>query len=155
MNGDVVSVEKVIPAPAEAIFALLSDASRHTDIDGSGTLRGAKPGAAQHLKLGDTFGMNMQQGFKYSMVNTVIEFEDNRRITWQAAPGGLLSKLVGGRIWRYELEPTDGGTLVRESWDISKDHQRSLLKRGSMPDKTREAMTRTLEKIAELVAEGS
>ena len=24
--------------------------------------------------------------------------------------------LVGGRIWRYELSPTDGGTLVRETW---------------------------------------
>ena len=31
------------------------------------------------------------------------------------------AKLGGGRIWRYELEPVDGGTLVRETWDISQE----------------------------------
>ena len=31
-----------------------------------------------------------------------------------------LGGLVGGRIWRYELSPADGGTLVRETWDVCK-----------------------------------
>jgi len=44
--------------------------------------------------------------------NTVIEFEQDRRIAWQTT---MLGGLVGGRIWRYELSPTDGGTLVRET----------------------------------------
>ena len=33
----------------------------------------------------------------------------------------MLATMVGGRIWRYELIPQDGGTLVRESWDISQE----------------------------------
>ena len=33
MDGDVISTEKVIKAPPDAIFALLADASRHPDID--------------------------------------------------------------------------------------------------------------------------
>ena len=44
MDGDVVSVERVIPAGPAAIFALVADASRHPEIDGSGTVRQVKPG---------------------------------------------------------------------------------------------------------------
>ena len=62
----------------------------------------------------------MKAGVPYSMVNTVIEFEPNRRIAWQTRPPGVFGKLFGGRIWRYELEPADGGTLVRETWDITR-----------------------------------
>ena len=151
MEGDVVSVERVVHAPPEAIFALVADASRHPDIDGSGTVRQAKPGAPEHLALGSTFGMSMRMGIPYSMVNTVVEFEDGRRIAWQARPPGVLGRFLAGRIWRYELEPVDGGTLVRESWDVSADHQRALLKRGKLPEITRTNMERTLERIEQLV----
>ena len=34
MDGDVVAVERVIPAGPAAIFALLADAARHPEIDG-------------------------------------------------------------------------------------------------------------------------
>ena len=148
MDGDVVSTEKVIKAPPEAIFALLTDASRHPDIDGSGTVKQAKSDAPERLSLGSTFGMSMKMGIGYSMVNTVIEFEDNRRIAWQARPPGFFGKVSAGRIWRYELEPTDGGTLVRESWDISQDKQSAFLRRGKVGSATADAMTKTLEKLA-------
>ena len=152
MEGDVVTVERVIPAPPEAIFDLVADAGKHPVIDGSGTVREAKPGAPQRLTLESKFGMSMKVGIAYSMVNTVIEFEENRRIAWQARPGGLMGRFTGGRIWRYELEPVDGGTRVRESWDISQDHQRALLRIGPTPKQTRRNMERTLEHIEELVA---
>jgi len=152
MDGNVVSTERVIPAPPEAIFDLVADASRHPDIDGSGAVRQAKPGGPERLSLGATFGMSMHLGMKYSMVNTVIEFEENRRIAWQTRLQGLLGKYIGGRIWRYELEPTDGGTLVRESWDISEDHQRSFLKMGKMAETTRSNMEKTLERIEEVTS---
>ena len=118
MDGNVVSTERVIPAPPEAIFDLVADASRHPDIDGSGAVRQAKPGGPERLSLGATFGMSMHLGMKYSMVNTVIEFEENRRIAWQTRLQGLLGKYIGGRIWRYELEPVEGGTRVSESYDV-------------------------------------
>jgi uncharacterized protein YndB with AHSA1/START domain len=150
MEGDVVTTEKVIHAPPDAIFALLADATRHPDIDGSGTVKKAKTGAPVRLALGSTFGMSMKMGIGYSMVNTVIEFEENRRIAWQARPPGLLGRIAAGRIWRYELEPTEGGTRVRESWDVSQDHQRRMLKMGGFPQKTQENMEKTLERIARL-----
>ena len=151
MDGDVVSVERVIPAGPAAIFALVADASRHPEIDGSGTVRQAKADAPHHLQLGSTFGMSMKAGIPYSMVSTVVEFEQDRRIAWQSRPPGFVGRFAAGRIWRYELEPVEGGTLVRESWDISQDHQRPLLKLGGLPDKTARSMAATLERIEALV----
>jgi uncharacterized protein YndB with AHSA1/START domain len=152
MRGDVVTAEKLVHAPAEAVFALLSDASQHPNIDGSGAVKAVKPGAPQRLVLGSCFGMSMKVGVGYSMVSTVIEYEENRRIAWQTRPPGFAGRISGGRIWRYELEPGDGGTLVRESWDVSQDHQRPFLKLGGLPAKTRANMTRTLERIEAITA---
>jgi hypothetical protein len=143
-----------VPAGPAAIFALVADAARHPEIDGSGAVRQVKPGAPQRLSLGTTFGMSMKLGVSYSMVSTVIEFDEGRRIAWQSRPKGFVGKFVGGRIWRYELEPVEGGTLVRESWDISEDHQRALLRRGSVATQTAKSMTTTLEKIEEIVTAG-
>lgn len=118
--ADIETVERVVPAPPEAIFALLADPSRHHDIDGSGSVREVKNGP-QRLKLGDMFGMSMKAGIPYSMVSEVVDFQDNRRIAWQSRPPGIFGKMSGGRIWRYDLEPAEGGTRVRETWDISQE----------------------------------
>lgn len=151
MQGDVVTVERVIPGPPDAIFDLLADAAKHPVIDGSGTVKEAKLGSPQRLSQGATFGMSMKLGVAYSMLNTVVEFEDNRRIAWQARSTGFMSRFVGGRIWRYELEPVDGSTKVRESWDLSQDHQRRLLRLGPVPERTRANMEKTLERIEDIV----
>ncbi len=151
MEGNVVSGERCIPAGPAAIFDLVADASRHHEIDGSGLVRDVKPGAPQKLELGSTFGMSMKMGFGYSTVNTVIEFEEDRRIAWQTNFRGFIGKFVGGRIWRYELEPVAGGTLVRESWDISQDHQRAMLRLGPVAKQNAESIQKTLEKIEGIV----
>jgi uncharacterized protein YndB with AHSA1/START domain len=152
MEGDVVTVERVIAAPPDAIFALLADASKHPVIDGSGAVRAVKPGGPDRLTLGSTFGMSMKLGLPYSMVSTVVEYEQDRRIAWQSKPPNVFGRFTGGRIWRYELQPVEGGTRVRESWDISQDHQRSFFRKGKIADQTRAHMEQTLEKIAALVA---
>ena len=150
MATDTVTVERLIAAPPERIFALVADATRHQDIDGSGTVRQAK-GHPEPLRQGSTFGMSMKWGVPYSMVNTVIEFEADRRIAWQTRGPGPVGKLLGGRIWRYDLEPTDGGTLVRETWDISQESPVSKLAIGRMATLTRTNMEKTLARIEELV----
>jgi uncharacterized protein YndB with AHSA1/START domain len=151
-SSDVVSVERTIAAPPEKIFDLLADPDRHHDIDGSGTVRDAKTSSTR-LTLGAKFGMAMHLGINYSMVSEVIEFEDGKRIAWQTRPStDFQRKLFGGRIWRYELEPADGGTLVRECWDISQEKGpvKSLLRMGRSKEHTRGAMERTLVNIARL-----
>ena len=152
MQGDTVSVERVIKAPAREIFARLADAGRHASFDGSGTVEGADATSIP-LELGSTFSMRMRgrpetMFLPYTMNNEVIEFEPDRRIAWQPTTVG---GLVGGRIWRYELTPTEGGTLVRETWDLSRDRQRLMLKMGSMPRQAEDGMRATLARIAALV----
>lgn len=148
--ADQVSVERVIAAPPEAIFAVVADASRHHEIDGSGTVQGLK-GASQALRVGDSFGMSMKMGVPYSMVNTIVEYEENRRIAWQTHGPGAIGKRFGGRIWRYELEPVEGGTLVRETWDISQESPiaRPIVRFAASRTKTN--MARTLERLEQVV----
>jgi hypothetical protein len=148
-SSDVETVERIIPAEPAAIFDLLADPSRHREIDGSGTVRDASAGS-QRLGLGSTFGMKMKAGLPYSMISTVVEFEENRRIAWQTtSPVPVLGRLVGGRVWRYELEPVDGGTRVRESWDISHEKIKALVQ--PLRRTTRSSMEKTLERIERIV----
>jgi hypothetical protein len=153
MPKDVVTVERVIPVPADRIFALLSDAGRHKELDGSGTLQGLKA-EPDPLSLGSEFGMRMRAyGVPYRMKNRVIEFEQDRRIAWQTLPDYPLTEhIAAGRIWRYELEPVDGGTLVRESWDISQEKPLTKPMVRGLGPKTKADMARTLERIEELLS---
>ena len=153
MDGNTVSVERVIKAPAAQIFALLTDAGKHASIDGSDSVNHAAQ-ASVPLSMGAKFPMAMR-GRKetlfipYRTSNTVIEYEPDRRIAWKTTIGPL--GLIGGRIWRYELNPADGGTLVRETWDVSQDRQRPMLKMGAMPKQAEDGMRATLERIAALL----
>jgi uncharacterized protein YndB with AHSA1/START domain len=152
MDGWVLTVERHIWATPEVIFDVLADPSKHALIDGSAMLQGTGAGASPRLALGTTFGMSMKLGVRYSTVSTVVEFEEGRRIAWQTGPKGALERYVAGRIWRYELEPREGGTRVRESWDITTDHQRALLRLGDIwSGKTRRDMELTLARLDSLV----
>ncbi|MGH3577911.1 MAG: SRPBCC family protein [Mycobacterium sp.] len=148
--SDVVTVERFIAAPPEAIFALLADPRRHRDIDGSGSVRDAK-GDPDRLVLGSRFGMSMHIVVPYSMVSTVIEYEEDRRLAWQTHGPTPIGRFVAGRIWRYELEPVEGGTMVREEWDISAESPitRPIVKRAAAA--TRKNMEATLARIEQLV----
>ena len=148
---DSLTVQRLIPAPPNAIFDLLADPARHVEIDGSGSVRESR-GGSRRLGLGDTFGMNMHLGVGYSTLNRVVEFEEDRRIAWQTLAGGPLAKVVTGRTWRYELEPRDGGTLVKETWDISTERFTSRPFVRLMATSTRRNMGKTLERIEQAVA---
>lgn len=149
-NRDRVSVKRVVPAPADQIFDLLVDPARHLDIDGSGTVQRARSGG-RRLRLGDTFGMDMKLGAKYSTRNEVVELVENERIAWRTLAPFPLTLLFTGRTWRYELEPVEGGTLVRETWDISTEAWPGRQAVRRMAGQTKRNMERTLERIEELV----
>jgi uncharacterized protein YndB with AHSA1/START domain len=149
--SDIMSVQRLVPAPPEPIFDLLADPAGHAAIDGGGSVRGARSGG-RRLALGDRFGMDMHLGVAYSTRNTVVELVENRRIAWQTSAGGPVGRVLGGRVWRYVLEPVDGGTLVTETWDLSQERWSSKpVVRATMSHSTRRNMERTLARIEELV----
>jgi len=106
MSTRTVSDRLVVAAEPAEVFDLLANPRRHAEIDGSGTVKGAVRGP-NRLYKGAEFGMRMQIGVPYFIKNTVVEFEENKRIGWRH---------FARHIWRYELEPVDGGTRVTETW---------------------------------------
>ena len=149
-SPEIESVMRIVNADPEQIFAVLTDPKMHRVIDGSGALRDCK-GKPERLNLGSTFGMAMRVGVPYSMVNTVIEYVENSRIAWQTRGPTTIGKFVGGRIWRYELEPVDGGTAVRETWDITQESKLTKPLIRSAGASTKENMATTLQMLDKLL----
>lgn len=149
-DRDSVSVERVVHAPAATIFELLATPSRHHEFDGSGTVRNAR-GAGGSVGLGDRFGMSMKMGVPYAMESEVVEFTQDRLIAWRTTGPGKLGRYAGGRIWRYELEPDGGATLVRETWDISGESAVSRPFVRRLASKTLKDMSATLDRLEELL----
>ena len=146
-----VSAETVVNAAPQEVFDLLADPRRHRELDGSGTVRDAAVGGPQRLSPGAVFGMHMKAGAPYSMTNTVVEFEEGRRIAWQPRPTNAVArKAIGGRIWRYELEPVPGGTRVKETWDIRHERVPPLLL--PLRPLTKISMVRTLTRLQQRFA---
>lgn len=100
----------VINAPAAKIFDLLADPRAHHLFDGSGTVKKAISGPVR-LSLGATFSMAMKIKMPYRIKNTVVAFENNKKISWCH-----LMKWT----WTYELQDLgNGSTQVTESFDAS------------------------------------
>ncbi len=133
-----ITVERVIPAPAQRIFDVLADPALHPVIDGSGSVRKPGEGAPDRLAPGAEFGMSMRIGVNYKITNTVVEFEEGRRVAWRH---------LGRQVWRYELEQVDGGTLVRETFDYTDALSPLALRILRFPTRNRHAMELTLERL--------
>lgn len=142
-----VSVEREIGAPAAAIFALLNDPAGHVLLDGSGTVRKSLPGNPTTMELGSTFRMDMKMGIPYRMPNTIVEWDQDRLIAWRQG--------WGHHVWRYELTPTEGGTLVRETFDWSTGRSALFLKVMRAESRNRVSMEATMDRLQAHFAEGS
>ena len=137
-KNKIVSVERFIPAAPGLIFEILADPRQHSKIDGSGSVKAAKVSAPSRLSKGSKFTMDMKILIPYKMTNTVVEFDENRCIAWRH---------LGGHIWRYILEPVDGGTKVVEQFDYNGSKSILILKlRGSMKSNEK-FMAKTLENL--------
>ncbi len=143
MKSRVASRTRVIKAPAAAIFDLLADPSKHPLFDGSGSVLGTN-GEVSRLSMGSEFGMKMKVGAPYKITNTVVEFEEGKQIGWRH---------FGGHVWRYVLEPVDGGaaTQVTESFDWSTSKSPFLIELMRYPAKNAKSIEKTLDRLAELV----
>src|SRR4051812_46372464 len=60
-----VSVTRLIPAERQWLFDVVADPAQHPVIDGSGSVKAARPGNPDRLSLGATFSMDMELGTDY------------------------------------------------------------------------------------------
>jgi len=142
-----VAVSRRIEAGASEIFQILADPRRHTEIDGSEMLRGAITDSVVS-GVGDVFAMRMyyEQFGDYEMNNHVVEFELDRRITWEPERRDLEEDMWHHR-WGFELTPDGAGaTVVTETFDCSRapEEGRNAVKNGQA---WLGAMTATLERL--------
>lgn len=119
---------RTVDASPEQIFAVLAEPQKHLELDSSSMLCGLDSGSTLS-GVGDEFVINMHNDIlgDYQIRNTVISFEQDRKIGW--APmlhpeGAYADKLgemkPGGHTYTYELEPADAGqTTVTQVYDWS------------------------------------
>jgi hypothetical protein len=135
------------------LFDIVADPAMHPMMDGSGSVRAVRAGGPQRLELGAKFGMDMQLGAPYKITNTVVEFEEGRKIAWRH---------FNGHVWRYLFEPVGGAfdsagdstapqsTKVTEQWDARPAKNRIVLRLLGFPARNRKGIQATLRRLDEL-----
>jgi hypothetical protein len=143
-----VEVSRVIAAPAELLYDIVSDLPRMGELSPENTggvwLDGATTAAA-----GARFrGTNSNKKKHWATVATIDEADRGRVFAFQVGVGPI--KIAR---WRYTFEPGDDGTRVTESWtDLRNWLARKIGGAASgvkdRPDFNRESMEETLYNLA-------
>jgi hypothetical protein len=157
-----VEVSRRIEAPAPLIFEILANPPRHMEFDGSDMLRGAVDDDPVS-DVGDVFIMKMHRlGRDYFMINRVVEFEPDRLIAWEPAPGDLATAggdpcrvgVPAGYRWGFDLSPDgDDATVVTEIFDCGPEGQTLLREGGAWingNNSVLESMAASLERLEKL-----
>lgn len=146
-SAKTVRVERQIAAPANAVWALVTDVTRMGEWSPETT--SAQWISATGPAVGARFkGTNQSAGRKWQTVCTVAECEPGRSFVFDVKGGPF-------RVarWAYTFEPADGGCRVAEQWD---DHRGPMFARimgfvSGTKDRAshnRETMTETLARLA-------
>lgn len=145
---DSVSVTKEISAPADEVWALISDVTRMGDWSPE-TESCAWSGGATGPSVGARFsGKNRNGKKRWSTGAKVVAAEPGRSFAFDVAVGPF-----GVARWAYDIEPTEHGCRVTETWT---DHRNALTKVVSAPisgvsdrhEHNRASMETTLENLA-------
>ncbi|MEB3980714.1 SRPBCC family protein [Mycobacterium sp. 663a-19] len=98
-----------VAAPAADLYALAADPRRHSELDGSGTVRDNIEVPPQ-MVVGSKFSTKMKMyGLPYRITSTVTELKPNEVVEWRHPLG---------HRWRWEFEPLSPTlTQVTETFD--------------------------------------
>jgi hypothetical protein len=121
MTSERMEVDRMIAAPPEAIFAILTDPQGHVSIDSSGMLQSAE--GQPVTAAGDTFVVHMDRESlndyplgKYDVIIKITTFDPGREIAW-TIEGNIKPPI--GHVYGYRLEPAEQGTRVTSYYDWS------------------------------------
>ncbi|WP_198037161.1 SRPBCC family protein [Nocardia sp. BMG51109] len=113
-------VSRLIPAPADAVFAVLTDPKGHVDIDASGMLIDAEGEPVR--RAGDRFLVHMDREAlgdiplgRYDVEVVITALVPDEEIAWQIEARGRNLRHTYG----YRLAPAEEGTLVTSYYDWS------------------------------------
>ena len=130
-----------VDATADEVFDFIRRPANHAEISGDGSVKGERQGADVLGAEGDKFGMAMKMyGLPYRITNTVVEYEEGRRIAW-CHPGK--------HRWRWEVQPVaTGGCNVTETFDMSTSPAKRVLKLMGFPAKHQPNVERSVANVA-------
>jgi len=138
-------VSRTVPAPAEAVFDVLTDPQGHVRIDSSGMLMSAE--GERVTRAGDTFVVHMDREAlgdlpmgRYDVTVIITRLEAPTLVEWTIS--GTIQPPIR-HLYGYRLEPVEGGTLVTSYYDWSQIEQR-YRDRGIFPVISEPALRATL-----------
>lgn len=121
MSTERLEAQRLIPASAAEIFAVLCDPQGHVAIDSSGMLMDAEGDPV--TAAGDRFLVHMDRESlgdvplgHYDVQVVIEEFDADKRISWTV--DGQIKPPIG-HVYGYELAPGEDGTLVTSFYDWS------------------------------------
>lgn len=146
--ADHVSVSREIAAPPDRVWAMVSDVTRMGEWSPETTSCVWKGGATGPAVGARFVGRNRSGWRRWSTGCRVVACEEGRTFAFDVDAGPL-----GVARWRYDIEPTEQGCRVTETWT----DRRGALVRGTSPLLTgvgdrpghnRAGMEATLERLA-------
>jgi hypothetical protein len=134
---EIAEATRIVPASATDIFELLATPARHGEIEGPGTEQGIPRSTPARLALGARFGI----GTRFWAPYEVIEFDEDRRITWRH---------VAGNIWRYTLEPLGvRATKVTAQFDPTRSRFPQIARLFGWDKRDQQSIEHTVHKLVE------
>jgi Polyketide cyclase / dehydrase and lipid transport len=135
---DTLSASAEVAASPHEVFEYVRRPANHAEISGDGSVQGAVKGP-EALVLGDKFGMSMRVGVPYRISSKVVEFDEDRRITWCH---------IGGHRWRWEMEPSGDGARVTLTYDQTTAKFPPVLRLAGYPERHRANVERSVANVA-------
>lgn len=151
-NDTSITVNRVIDASAQDLFAVLSNPERHAELDGSGFVVSDEK-TDRITESGQVFRMNMtgpHMGGDYQTDNTVTGYDKNHLLAWATAPAD--SEPPGWEwVWELEAQGPDA-TDVRLTYTWDKVSDKDLLAKLHFPLVARSQLEDSLGNLASAVA---
>lgn len=154
------SVERVIEADPQEVYRLISDITSVGERSDECRSADWLPGGPREPVVGARFrGRNRSGVARWSRVCEITAAVPGRTFAFRTVPERWDPSRADSTTWRYDLEPSPEGTLVRHSYEITQPPKKPFKALYSvlLPQHRdmRPAMAETLRRLADKLAGSS